>query len=128
MAPAVDGKGGGEMDEHRLARMVGWVSLGLGLALVASPARTVKQLGMGERPNLGRLLGARDLVLGAGLLRSESTATWLRARGIADALDAALILGGASLGAFPRSRAPVGLATATGFAGLSFLLARRLDC
>jgi hypothetical protein len=115
------------MDEHRLARMVGWVSLGLGLALVASPARTVKQLGMGERPTLGRLLGVRDLVLGAGLLRGESEATWLRARGIADALDAALILGGASLGAFPRSRAPVGVTTATGFAVLCFVLARRLD-
>ena len=115
------------MDEHRLARAVGWVSLGLGLALVASPARIVKQLGMGERPNLGRLLGARDLVLGAGLLRGGSEAIWLRARGAADALDAALILGGLYLGAFPKSRAPVGLAMATGFAVLSFLLARRLD-
>ena len=115
------------MNEHRLARMVGWVSLGLGLALVASPARTVKQLGMGESPTLGRLLGVRDLVLGAGLLRGESGAAWLRARGIADALDAALILVGASLGAFPRNRAPLGVATATGFAVLSFVLARRLE-
>lgn len=115
------------MDEHGLARAVGWVSLGLGLALVASPARTVKRLGMGERPSLGRLLGARDLVLGAGLLRGGSEATWLRARGVADALDAALILGGLFLGVFPKGRAPVGLASATGFAILSFLLARRLD-
>ncbi len=115
------------MDERGLARVVGWVSLGLGTALVAAPARTVKQLGMGERPNLGRFLGVRDLVLGAGLLHGESEATWLRARGIADALDAVLILGGASLGAFSRSRAPVGLATATGFAVLCFVLARRLE-
>ena len=116
------------MDEHGLARAVGWVSLRLGLALVASPARIVKRLGMGERPNLGRLLGVRDLVLGAGLLRgAEDEVTWLRARGLADALDAALILGGLSLGAFPKNRAPVGLASATGFAILSFLLARRLD-
>lgn len=69
------------MDEHGLTRMVGWVSLGLGLALVVSPARIVKGLGMGERPNLGRLLGVRDLVLGAGLLRGRSEATWLKARG-----------------------------------------------
>ncbi len=73
------------MDEHGLARAVGWVSPGLGLALIVSPARTpartVKQLGMGERPNLGRLLGVRDLVLGAGLLRGQSEATWLRTRG-----------------------------------------------
>src|SRR4028118_980316 len=111
--PAVGGEGG-RMDEHGLARAVGWVSLGLGLALVASPARTVKRLGMGERPNLGRLLGVRDLVLGAGLLRGGSEATYLGARGVADALDAALILGGLSLGAFPKSSAPVGPASARG--------------
>ncbi len=46
---------------------------------------------------------------------------------MADALDAALILGGLSLGAFPKGQAPIGLASATGFAILSFLLARRLD-
>jgi hypothetical protein len=115
------------MDERGLARAVGWVSVGLGPALVASSARTGKRLGMGERPTLGRLLGARDLVLGAGLLRGKSEAACLRARGVADALDAALILGGAALGAFPKSRAPVGFATATGFATLSLLLAHRLD-
>jgi hypothetical protein len=46
---------------------------------------------------------------------------------VADDLDAELILGGLSLGAFPQGRAPVDLASATGFALLSFLLARRLD-
>ena len=89
------------------------------------PRVTVASNDPGHQPD--RLLGVRDLVLGAGLLRGGSEATWLRARGVADALDAALILGGLSLGAFPKSRAPVGLASATGFADLSFLLARRLD-
>jgi hypothetical protein len=51
----------------------------------------MKALGLGDRPTLGRFLGARDLVLGAGLLRSQNTAAWCRARGIADALDVALI-------------------------------------
>ncbi len=46
---------------------------------------------------------------------------------MADALDATLTLGDLSLGAFPKGRAPVGLASATGFDILSFLLARRLD-
>ncbi len=115
------------MDEHRLARGVGWLSIGVGLTLLAAPTRAVRGLGMGERPNLGRLMGARDLVLGAGLLRGENTTTWLRARGISDALDAAIILGGAISGAFPRNRALVGLAMATGFSVLSFVLARRLD-
>ncbi len=49
--------------------------------MAAEPPGGITRLGMGERPNLGRLLGARDLVLGAGLLRGQSEATWLRARG-----------------------------------------------
>lgn len=115
------------MNEHKLARGVGLVSLGFGLALVAAPARTVKRLGMGERPNLGRFLGVRDLVLGAGLLRSEGRATsWLHARAISDAADAALLIGGAVSGAFPRGRAMVGLTVATTLSVLSFVLARRL--
>ena len=89
------------------------------------PRVAVAPNGPGHQPD--RLLGVRDLVLGAELLRGGSKATWLRARGVTDALDAALILGGLSLGAFPKSRAPAGFASATGFAILSFLLARRLD-
>ena len=106
---------------------MGWVSIGVGLAAVAAPVTVMNVFGIGERPKLGRFLGVRDLVLGAGLLRAEDKAAWVRARGVADALDAALILGGAALGAFPRSRAPLGLTTATSFAALCFLLARRLD-
>jgi hypothetical protein len=55
------------------------------------PRVTVASNDPGHQPD--RLLGVRDLVLGAGLLRSGNEATWLRARGVADALDAALILG-----------------------------------
>ena len=114
------------MDENKLARGIGWVSIGVGLALVAAPRPMTKGFGMGERPNLGRFLGIRDLVLGAGLLRSESLASWLRARAISDAGDAALLIGGAASGAFPRGQAMLGLTVATAFSVSSFVLARRL--
>ncbi len=48
------------------------------------------------------------------------------ARGINDALDAALILVGMVSGAFPRDRAPVWFALATSFSVASLLLARRV--
>lgn len=115
------------MNKHKLARGIGWVSIGVGTALVVIPTRVTKGFGMGERPNLGRFLGVRDLVLGAGLLRSEGRATsWLHARAISDAADAALLIGGAASGVFPRGRAMVGLTVATTFSVLSFVLARRL--
>jgi hypothetical protein len=115
------------MDEHRLARALGWVSVGVGLAAVAALGHLMKAIGLGDRPNLGRLLGVRDLVLGTGLLRGQNKAVWCRARGVADALDVALIVGGTAAGAFRRDRAPIGVATGAGFSALSFWLARRLD-
>jgi hypothetical protein len=115
------------MDEHALTRALGWVSVGVGLASLAAPVPVMNAFGIGERPKIGRFLGARDIVLGAGLLRGEDKAAWARARGVSDALDAALILGGAATGAFRRDRAPVGLAMAAGLSVLSFRLARRLD-
>ena len=121
------GKGGGATDEHRLARILGWASIEVGLSAIVAPVPLLKAFGMGDHPNLGRFLGARDLVLGAGILRGHNTGTWIRARGIADALDGALIIGGAATGAFRRDRAPIGLAAAAGFSALSFWLARRLD-
>ena len=115
------------MDEHGLARALGWVSVGVGLAAVATPGPLMKAIGLGDRPNLGRFIGVRDLVLGTGLLRGENTAAWCWARGVADALDVAFIVGGAAAGVFRRDRAPIGVATGAGFSALSFWLARRLE-
>ena len=115
------------MDEHGLARALGWVSVGVGVAALAAPGPLMKAIGLGDRPSLGRFLGVRDLVLGAGLLRGQNTAAWCWARGVADALDVALIVGGAAVGAFRRDRAPIGIASGAGFSALSFWLARRVD-
>ena len=63
------------MDEHRLAQGLGWVSLGVGLAGTAAPVPLTKVFGLGERPNLGRFLGVRDILLGAGILWGQNTAS-----------------------------------------------------
>jgi hypothetical protein len=115
------------MDEQGLARALGWLSVGIGLVVVAIPGPLMKTLGMGARPKLGRLLGAQDLVLGTGLLRGRNKAAWWRARGIAHALEVALICGGAATGAFRRDRAPIVVASGAALSTLSFWLARRLD-
>jgi hypothetical protein len=115
------------MDEHGLARILGWVSIGVGLSAIAAPVPLMRAFGMGARPKLGYFLGVRDLVLGAGILRGQNAGAWVRARGVADALDGALIIGGAATEAFRRDRAPIGLAAAAGFSALNFWLAQRLD-
>jgi carbon monoxide dehydrogenase subunit G len=111
----------------RLARALGWVSIEGGTALVAAPGPLMRTFGLGDRPNLGRFLGVRDLVIGTGLLRAQNTAGWCRLRGIADALDATLIIVGVASGVFRRDRAPIGVASGAGFGALSFWLARRLE-
>lgn len=115
------------MDEHDLARILGWVSIGVGLSIIAAPVPLMRAFGMGDRPKLGRFLGVRDLVLGAGILWGQNTRAWVRARGVADTLDGALIIGGAATGAFRRERAAIGFAAAAGFSALNYWLARRLD-
>jgi hypothetical protein len=116
------------MVEHGLARTLGWGSIGVGLAALAAPRPLMNAFGLGDRPTLGRLLGVRDLVIGTGLLLGgQNRAAWCRARGIADALNGALILVGAATGAFRRDRAPIGVASGTGSCALSFWLARRLE-
>lgn len=122
------GKGSNSVNERKLARGIGWLSVGVGLTLVAAPKLTVRAFGMGKRPNLGRFLGVRDLVVGAGLLsQSENLAPWLQARAISDAVDATLFLAGAASGAFPRGRAMFGFVVASAFSVFSFALARRLQ-
>jgi hypothetical protein len=71
--------------------------------------------------------GLRELVIGMGLLRGHNTGAWCRVRGIADALNVALIIVGAASGIVRRDRAPIGVASGTGFSALSFWLARRLQ-
>src|ERR671921_926642 len=115
------------MDEHGLARIVGWVSIGVGLSAIAAPITLMRAFGMRARPKLAYFLGVRDLVLGAGILREQNAGAWVRARGVADALDGVLIIGGAATGAFRRDRAPSGLAAAAGFSALNFWLAHRLE-
>ena len=116
------------MDEHMLTRSIGWASVGVGLALVVAPKLTVRAFGMGERPRLGRFLGVRDLVIGAGLLSErEDLGPWLRARATSDAGDAILLLAGALLGVFPRRRAIFGFAVASTLSAFGFTLAHRLE-
>jgi len=111
----------------RLVQTLGWLSIGGGLAVEVVPRPLMKALGLGDRPTLARLLGVRELVIGMGLLRGHNTGAWCGVRGIADALDVALIIVGAASGIVRRDRAPIGVASGAGFSALSFWLARRLQ-
>lgn len=114
------------MDERTLARSIGWLSLGMGLTLLA-PAKAARLFGLGDRPLLMCAIGVRDLAIGLGLLGRRNRASWLRAQALADVADATLVGAGVLSGAFARGRGATWLVVALGSGCLSTFLARRLD-
>lgn len=94
----------------RLAKTLGWFSIGLGLAQLFAPRGVSRAVGIDQRPALMRTLGAREIASGVGILTQARPANWLWSRVAGDAMDLAL-LGAAARS--PRSdRRLVGLATA----------------
>jgi uncharacterized membrane protein len=80
--------------EQQLARILGWFSIGLGLPQVAAPrgfAQTIGASGDKDSQALTRLVGARELVAGLGILAQPGAAGWLWARVAGDAMDLALL-------------------------------------
>lgn len=95
---------------ERLARALGWISIGLGLAQLLTPRGVSRAVGVQERPGMMRTLGVREIASGVGILTQRQPANWLWSRVAGDVIDLAL-LGAAARS--PRSeRRLVSLATA----------------
>lgn len=79
-----------------LARALGWVSIGLGVAEVVAPLAMARWLGL--RPSTATLLrlhGVREIAAGIGILGARNSAPWLWARVGGDLCDLATLAGGA---------------------------------
>jgi uncharacterized membrane protein len=80
-------------NEEKIARGLGWFSLGLGLAGIVAPRRLAKLIGLrGDHNVLFRILGAREITSGIGVLagrRPNSNWMWSRVGG--DAINLALL-------------------------------------
>lgn len=77
----------------RLAKALGWFSLGLGLTELLAPGRITRALGMEGKEGLVRMFGAREI--GHGLLTlspDKQVGLWSRVAG--DGLDIATLMGG----------------------------------
>jgi uncharacterized membrane protein len=80
----------------RLARGLGWFSVGLGAAQVLVPGGMERVVGVRDTPKnravMVRVAGARELAVGAAILtRRQQARPWLLARVAGDALDLALL-------------------------------------
>lgn len=108
-----------------LERGLGWFSMALGTAAVAAPGVVCWFAGV-RSPRLMRLVGARDLTAGIGILTQHDRGPWLWSRVVGDTFDLAA-LSVALARPSTRRRAAVAVATVAGVTMLDVLAAMRIS-
>ena len=113
------------IDGKKLARGLGWFSIGLGIAELIAP-RTIARL-VGARGNnlLIRSHGLRGLTAGIGILTAARPAGWLWSRAAGEAVDLASLGGMLRSPRSNRGRAAAGIASVAGVAALGVLCAQQ---
>ena len=79
------------MDGEKLAKGLGWFSIGLGLVEVAAPQTLTECLGMRGREGWVQAYGVREIVNGIAILAQPRPAEWVWARVAGDVLDLATL-------------------------------------
>lgn len=120
---------GGAAEAVALARGLGWLSLGRGLAQVVAPGEVARLIGLvadAETRTLLRAIGLREIASGLGILTKPEPTEWVWARVGGDAMDLALL--GKALNRDDAHKARVAAATAAvvGLTALDLHCATRL--
>ena len=76
---------------EQLARLLGWFSIGLGIAEVVAPRQLARMIGVENKPGLFRLMGLREIGHGISILSQEQPAGAVWSRVAGDMLDLALL-------------------------------------
>ncbi len=109
-----------------LAAVVGWVSLGMGLALTLSPRSSAMALGWDDRARLAHAVGVADLIIGPALLLGRDLARWMLIRASMNAALSGVYTWTLATGTPRRGRALGGLVGMSALTLTDYLLARRL--
>ena len=89
---------------EQLARGLGWLSLGIGVAQLLAPRAVARLTGVPLPSALTRLYGAREVACGLGLLSEQEPTSWVQARIAGDALDLATVAAGLLMPGAARRR------------------------
>jgi ferritin-like metal-binding protein YciE len=81
----------GPVADERAAAGVGWSSLALGAAELLAPRQVAQLAGVELNSDLVRLLGAREVASGIGILASNRPTGWLWSRVAGDMMDLAVL-------------------------------------
>ncbi len=77
--------------QENFADGLGWFAVGLGTAQLLAPEAVANVCGTTDHHTLMRLLGARELATGVGILTQMRPTGWLWARVLGDAMDLGLL-------------------------------------
>ena len=123
--PRVQSTGPSSLDSSdRLARNLGWFSIGLGITQIVAARSLSRTLGIPESENLIRAFGAREIASGMLTLSLEKKAG-LYSRIAGDALDLAVLSTAVKEDNPKRGNAAMALAMVAGVTLLDVAAARR---
>lgn len=111
---------------EQLARGLGWLSIGIGIARVLAPRTVSRLVGVPVPAALTVLCGVREIVSGIGILTQEDAAPWMRARVAGDALDLAALSAGLAVPGADRRRVAVAAVAVAGITAADVYCNREL--
>jgi hypothetical protein len=129
-------RGGNEAARHgpsdgaeKLARCLGWFSIGLGLAEVLATRILTRMLSMQGREMLLRAYGVREIATGIGIISANDPTPWVWGRVGGDVLDLATLATGREGGRrqLPGGNRGLALAAVAGVTALDVICAQRLS-
>ena len=128
---SLNGRNGSATDTEMdpLARALGWFSLGLGLAQIAAPSKMAQLIGVDDDDatiTMMRVVGAREIASGIGILTQPKPTPWLWARVGGDAMDLALLRTAMASPRADQHRVATATAAVLGIAAVDALCSTRL--
>lgn len=111
----------------RLARGVGWLSIGLGITDVVLGGRIARGLGLNGKAWLARAAGAREIANGAAILLAEDPTPWVWGRIAADGFDLAVIARGMAPDGRKRLNSAIGFGLVAGVTALDVVCVLGLE-
>jgi uncharacterized membrane protein len=117
---------GSIIEPRQLTQLLGWFSIGLGLAEILAPRAVGRAIGVGDQPALLRLCGVREVISGVGLLSERMPSKWAMARVAGDAMDLALLSAAASRPDADRTRIAVAATAVAGVTALDIYASQEL--
>ena len=109
-----------------LANMLGWFSIGLGVAELLGARPMTRALGMRGQSGTLRSYGMREIATGLGILAGRDPTPWIWGRVAGDVLDLATLAGSYDERSRKRQNLTTAMISVAGVAVLDLLCAREL--